>query len=140
MEDLFRSYWWLLFPFGWFVAMGFQSLINYRRHRDTLDLLKRYADSGKEPPAELLRAINRQEDLEAEVWGADSESRRHRRDSSWPWPANVVLFLGLGAAFWYASYEDFYGAGEAFTIASIVMAVLAVSFAVSGIFSRRNRP
>lgn len=139
MEDLFRSYWWLLFPLGWFIAMGFSSLLNYRRHRDTLDLLKRYADKGQEPPPELLRAINRQEDLEAAVWGANQPSSSPG-NNSWPWPANVVLFVVLAAGFAYASYEDFYGAGEAFTLVTIVMGGMALAFLVGGLFSKRPRP
>ena len=30
MEDLFRSYWWLLFPAGWFIAEAWQSWLRYR--------------------------------------------------------------------------------------------------------------
>ena len=40
MEDLFRSYWWLLFPMAWFVFGGFSSWLNYRKQRETLKLLK----------------------------------------------------------------------------------------------------
>jgi hypothetical protein len=59
MEDLFRSYWWLLFPLAWFVVGGWQSWLNYRRHRDTLDIIKTYADSGKDVPAGLRPGAQR---------------------------------------------------------------------------------
>lgn len=139
MEDLFRAYWWLLFPLGWFVAMGFSSMLNYRRQRDMLDLLKRYADKGQEPPAELLRAISRHEDTEAEIWGSDTEARRAERHRNWPWPANVALFSVLAAGFGYASYTDIYGAGEAFTIVTFVMVAMAIAFLIGGLFSGRPR-
>ena len=51
MEDLFRSYWWLLFPLAWFVSAGFSSLLNYRRQKDALKLIQTYAEKGQEPPA-----------------------------------------------------------------------------------------
>ena len=140
MEDLFYRFWWLIFPLGWFVAAGFSSLLNYRRQRDMLDLLKRYADKGQEPPAELLRAINRHDDTEAAIWGADTESRRADRNHNWPWPANVALFTVLAAGFGYATYMDLYGAGEAFTIVTFVMVGLAVAFLIGGLFSGRPRP
>ena len=57
MEDLFRSYWWLLFPMAWFVFGGFSSWLNYRKQRETLKLLKTYADKGQEPPEALLRVL-----------------------------------------------------------------------------------
>ena len=58
MEDLFRSYWWLLFPMAWFVFGGFNSFLNYRRQRETLKLIQTYAEKGQEPPAALLKVEN----------------------------------------------------------------------------------
>lgn len=37
MEDLFRSYWWLLFPLGWFAVGAFDRWLAYRRTRDALN-------------------------------------------------------------------------------------------------------
>lgn len=54
MEDLFRSYWWLLFPLSWVVIAGWRNWLSYRRHQDNLDLLKRFTDSGKDIPAGLM--------------------------------------------------------------------------------------
>ena len=54
MEDLFRSYWWLLFPIFWMVMGVLGSFGQYRQRSDTLKLLKTYADQGKEPPQALL--------------------------------------------------------------------------------------
>ena len=49
MEDIFRSYWWLLFPLGWFVAEGWQSWLKYRARRDALRLVQAYAEKGQTP-------------------------------------------------------------------------------------------
>jgi len=55
MEDLFRSYWWLLFPVSWIVFDGFQRWLAYRARRDTLES---YAASGREPPPELVARLS----------------------------------------------------------------------------------
>ena len=140
MEDLFRAYWWLLFPLGWFVFGGFQSWLSYRANRDTLDLLKSYAASGREPPPELVAKLNKQWDDRDEDHD-DRPSRRHRlyRDGSEHPAYRVVLFGALCAGFSYASFTDFYGAGEAFTIVAFVMGALSLASMVSLVFSRGPR-
>lgn len=57
MEELFRSYWWLVFPLSWIVFGAFQSWLAYRARRDTLALLKSYAEAGRDPPAELVARL-----------------------------------------------------------------------------------
>lgn len=121
MEDLFRSYWWLLFPLGWFIAGGFTSWLNYRRQRDAIGIIKSYADAGKEPPAELLKLLNRPIDSDDELLAyAKSEGR----------PTNywslVGLFGVLAAGFGYAWWTDVAGAGFAFGIVALTMGAVAV--------------
>jgi hypothetical protein len=55
MEELFRSYWWLVFPLSWIVFGAFQSWLAYRARRDALDLLQSYAKAGREPPPDWWR-------------------------------------------------------------------------------------
>ena len=76
MEDLFRSYWWLIFPLGWFVASGFSSLLNYRRQRDTLKLIQTYAEKGQEPPAALLKVLERPIDADDDAWQTRNQGGR----------------------------------------------------------------
>lgn len=54
MEDLFRSYWWLLFPLAWMIIGGFRGWLDEQRRRDNLNLIKHLADSGKDIPAGLI--------------------------------------------------------------------------------------
>lgn len=54
MEDLFRSYWWLLFPLAWMIIGGFRGWLDDQRRRDNLNLIKHLADSGKDIPAGLI--------------------------------------------------------------------------------------
>lgn len=57
MEDLFRSYWWLLFPFAWMIISGFRGWLAYQRRRDSLDLIRHLSDSGREIPASLIEKL-----------------------------------------------------------------------------------
>ena len=60
--DLFRSYWWLLFPLAFFVAQGWSSFMRYKRTKAKIELLKTYAAAGKEPPADLVASIDKDTD------------------------------------------------------------------------------
>lgn len=143
MEDLFRQFWWILFPLSWFVFGAYQSWLSYRANRDTLDLIKTYAQSGREPPPELLAKLNKRwndgDDL-GEVDDDDRSRRRHRRrhwrQHTW---SRVALFGCLCAGFTYAAVTDLYQAGPAFVIVSFVMAALAVSAAVAMLVDRGPR-
>lgn len=128
MEELFRDYWWLMFPLFWLIAGGFHSAMGYRRDRETLDLIKTYADKGQEPPEALLKALDRTDDR-------DYRRRRYRyryggwrHEGSW---FSVAFFGIMAAGFGYASYHDIYDAGEGFLIVSFVLGALAAASLVS---------
>lgn len=55
MEDLFRDFWWLLFPIGWMVYAGIGSVMAEGRRREALKLVATYEANGKAAPAELMR-------------------------------------------------------------------------------------
>ena len=133
MEDLFRSYWWLLFPLAWFVFGGFSSFLNYRRQKDTLNLIKTYADKGQEPPEALLRILDRPIDADAESW----QMRRGGRTDDGNW-FSVVLFGLMAIGFAYAAWADIYGAGEAFVIVAFVLGALSAASLVSALMARRR--
>ena len=44
MVDLFQQYWWLLFPFFWFLSAGWHSMMRYKRTQAKIELLKAYAE------------------------------------------------------------------------------------------------
>ena len=48
--ELFASYWWIIFPiFG--MGMGLFGMVDSsRRTRQMMDLMKTYAEQGKDPP------------------------------------------------------------------------------------------
>lgn len=134
MEDLFRSYWWLLFPLAWFVSIGFSSLLNYRKQKDALQLIRTYAERGEQPPEALMKVLDRPID-------AENESRAYPTSSGGSQGSvfSLVLFTMLGAGFGYASYADIYGAGDTFLIVAFVMGALAAATLVSLIFARSRR-
>ena len=134
MEDLFRSYWWLIFPLGWFVYGGFQSWLSYRSNRDTLDLLKAYAASGREPPPELVARLNQRSNYDLDDDRDDMRPRyRYRRQRGW---YHVVLFGVLGMGFAFAATSDLYEAGPAFLIVAFVMGALSLASLVSVLTGR----
>ena len=126
MEELFRDYWWLMFPLFWLIAGGFHSAMGYRRDRETLDLIKTYADKGQEPPETLLKALDRTDDRYYRRGRYRSGGWRH--EGGW---FSVVFFGIMAAGFGYASYRDIYGAGEGFLIVAFVLGALAIASLVS---------
>jgi hypothetical protein len=58
---LFTGFWWLLFPLGWAIGALVRNFLRHARAKEALQVLKSYADQGKEPPAELI-AVLRQPD------------------------------------------------------------------------------
>lgn len=134
MEDLFRSYWWLLFPLAWFVFGGFSSALNYYKQKNVLKLIKTYADKGQQPPETLLKVLERPIDEDADDW---RDGRSGRLDNG-HW-FSVVLFGIMALGFGYASATDLYGAGEAFLIVAFVMGALAAASLTSALLNRRSR-
>jgi hypothetical protein len=94
--EFFARYWWLMFPlFG--MGMGVIGMITSFQHRQKkLDLLKSYADQGKEPPQFLLDALNDGDD-------DDYEHRRMRRGRR-PW-WGMAVFGPLALAFWFMATQ-----------------------------------
>lgn len=129
---LFSAYWWLLFPFGFLLLAGWNSLMETQRTQARFELLKAYAKSGQEPPQSLLAEIRAMEQGEDET----------------PAPQNgatgflVTLFTGLAGVFAILGYTGALGAYDAeFYVAAACLGVLALAFFVSGIATggrRRN--
>ncbi|ADG10791.1 hypothetical protein B7G68_11960 [Caulobacter segnis] len=131
-EDLFRQFWWLLFPLAGFAYGAWQSWLSYRANQETLDLIKTYAASGREPPAELMNKLSRR-------WHDDDEDDRpryrRRRERTW---YQVVLFGLLSCGFAFAAITDIYGAGEAFTIAAFVLGAVCAATLVQVMLDRNG--
>ena len=59
MTELFRDYWWLMFPMGFMVLGAFRSWMRYRARREVVAALRDLAAKGQEPPAALLNELSR---------------------------------------------------------------------------------
>lgn len=133
MEDLFRSFWWLLFPLGWMVMGVIGTIGHYLQRRDTLKLLKTYADQGKEPPPGLLDVIKSDEqrayDYYATSYAGHDHKPRHGHHYGWWW--QVVIFAAMAVGFGYYGY---YGGGhQVFTALALAFGVAATALGVIGI-------
>lgn len=132
-EDLFRQFWWLIFPLSAFIYGAWQSWLSYRANQETLDLIKTYAQAGREPPPELMARLNKR-------WHGDDDEDdrpryRRRRERTW---YQVVLFGMLGAGFAFAAATDIFGAGEAFVIVAFVMLALCTATLVQVLLDRNG--
>lgn len=131
--DLFSSYWWLLFPLFFFIAAGWSSFMRYKRTQAKIELLRTYAASGAEPPAELLAS------LDTGHHGGSGEGVG-ASDGRGTTTFLVILFGGLASIFGVVGYLGAFGmeGPEAYFI-SAVLAVLAFAFLFSGIAGGRRR-
>lgn len=122
--ELFNRYWWIIFPiFG--MGMAVLGMIDSsRRTRQMMDLMKTYAEQGKDPPPELVRALN--------VQMAYNNDTNSSPTSRW-WTA--LVFTALAAAFavatWYTKTEDYHWAFLMVTVLFSVFAVGAILIAVA---------
>ena len=92
MVYFFSSYWWLLFPIGFFVFGAWDRWLAYKRSRDHLDLLKHYAQQGKDPPPELVRNVS--DDMPGEAPGGYPPGYGY---GGYWWPPSAPLLLGQPA-------------------------------------------
>lgn len=131
MVELFQSFWWLLFPLGWFIFGGFNAMMNYYRQKNVLKIIKTYADRGEQPPEALLKIVEQPIDDRHEY----TQNRRMDDGNGF----SVVLFGIMAVGFGYASWSNMYGAGDAFLIVAFVMGALAAASLVSSLLGRRRR-
>lgn len=155
MEDIFRSYWWLMFPIGFFLDGAWERWLAYRRSRDHLDLIRTYADQGKEPPPELVKAIREGDpinDPDGQIGGYGHGGygmhprhmrRMYRRAYRWSpyWQWRTVFITGaVAAGFWFASeYADFPGTEAPFRLVAIIMTFVAAGHLIAAVFSSLYR-
>lgn len=132
MDDLFRSYWWLLFPVGFFIFGAWDRWLIYQRSRDHLELLRTYTEQGKEPPPELLRTVREAEAQDEEELYAMRPGRRHRyyrrmyrHGPYWAWRSAFVTG-GVALGFWLAAeYGDIPGTVAPFHLVAIILTCVA---------------
>jgi hypothetical protein len=132
MVHVFQQYWWLLFPFFWFISAGWHSMMRYKRTQAKIDLLKTYAMSGKEPPADLIASLDKPDDGRHD-WSDDDDHGSRGRGRGGPFL--VVLFAGLAGVFAYTGYSGWLGQVDTeFYFVAMILGVLSLAFLVASIF------
>jgi hypothetical protein len=105
MEELFVSFWWLIFPvFG--MVYGLVAMINgERQSRALMDMIKSYVDQGKEPPAELMKALS----ASMEEAGVSTQTKPAQGGDTKGW--SIVVFAavatGAGVAYYLSQHYIF---------------------------------
>lgn len=95
MEELFRDFWWLIFPFfGMFMALS-GAFTSERRTRNVVELIKTYTDRGQEPPPELLKLAAKDWDEE----GAVTSPQSRAQSNGWSFFTFAALAAGFGIAY-----------------------------------------
>jgi hypothetical protein len=154
METIFRSYWWLLFPIGAFVFGAWDRWLAYKRSRDHLDLLRSYAEKGKDPPPELVRGVSEDvaDDGQAgypgygygDSWMHPRHMRRayrhyYRWGPYWQW-RSVFVTGAIAAGFWWASeWSDWPGTYGPFRLVAIILTIVALGNLVFAVLSSTHR-
>lgn len=131
MYELFDDYWWLLFPLAFFLIFAWNSFMRYKQTKAKIELLKTYAASGKEPPAELIRRL----DGDSDEWGGSDNSENSGGSNAFL----VILFTGLAGVFVVEARYDILGMGEVAYFVAMIMGVLAFAFLVGAIFQRGSK-
>ena len=123
---------WLIFPLMGFAFGGFGMYMNYRMHRDRMELLKTYAEKGQTPPPEVTKAAAGDADPYGYGYAYGWRGRWGRRGPYWEW-RRVIIFASLAVGFGFANYWDGgdfdfghrHGFGMPFGMLTLIFGVLA---------------
>ena len=115
MIELFREFFWLIFPI---LGMGIEFMAvagEFGRQKKALEVLRTYAEKGVEPPASVLAVLSR----------ASSEKKKNPKAS---FAFFTIMALGfIFTAGWFNATGGGWPFVLGFAITSFVMAALAVS-------------
>jgi hypothetical protein len=163
MQELFASYWWLMFPIGGFLFGAWDRRLAYKRSRDHLDLIRAFAAQGKEVPPELMQRVRDEANGGAPppgyapggpgapdgsagygYWGYPGYMRRawggyYRWGPYWQW-RRVVILAALAAGFWWASVDAGWPGTEGpFRVVAIILTVICAGRFVGAVMSSSFR-
>ncbi len=123
MADLFRQFFWIIFPvLG--MGMGAFSIWNeFSRQKKALEVLKVYAEKGTEPPESVISVLNR------------ASTRPRRPGAGWSRAAFFgVLAIGFaGMAIWTGLDGGPFSFATGWTIAAIALGALCASNVVQAL-------
>ncbi len=128
MADLFRQFFWIIFPvFG--MGIGAFSIWNeFSRQKKALEVLKVYAEKGQEPPESVLNILDR------------ASTHQRRRGAGWSGAAFAgVMALGFaGMAIWTGVNGGPFAFVTGWTLAAIALGAVCASTAVQALMASRQ--
>ena len=131
--EVFERFWWLIFPVMGMIYGLVSQLQKGRAQTRAMDVLKAYAEQGKQQPPEVLKALS-QTDLPA-----DAEAHAGGPATSAWWTFFVFFALTAGFGFGYTQIDEH--GRWAFALVAIVMGILAIgSFIMAIAASFRRKP
>ncbi|MEQ1491135.1 MAG: hypothetical protein ABL932_11355 [Terricaulis sp.] len=127
VAQLFREFWWLMFPiFG--MGMGLWGMVSSeRRSRDVMNVIKSYVEQGKEVPPELLRMAQAD-------WQPPANQATPQQSSWWSFFTFAALATGFAVGWWFVRTEMW---SLAFLVVAVTFGVLALGAFAIAITSRR---
>jgi len=133
----FARFWWLIFPLFWMIVVLAWGWSRHARANRTLDIIKSYADQGKDPPPELMKNLRGDMDggCGPYAWRYSPERRLHR----------AFLFLALAIAFGVLMIWNYNDSGHwhhhfGLLVPTVIFAALAFSNFLSLLFLPRGWP
>jgi hypothetical protein len=133
---LFNRYWWLIFPL-FAMAIGLiHVVLHHNRANRALDILKSYADQGKDPPPELMKSLQNPGGWsDRNGWRCSPERRLQRG----------FLFLALAIGFGILTFSNYDDGGHwhhnsGLLIPMMIFAALALSNFLSLLLMSRGWP
>jgi hypothetical protein len=125
---LFTNYWWLIFPLFWMAYAMVRLWLRHSRANRSLDILKGYAEQGKEPPAEVLAILKDRH---------DSDAHRHSGpEHGW---MRFCLFAALAVAFAVVAFiPNDMSEGHEFVF--VFVAIIMVGLALGGLVAALVKP
>ena len=138
MEQLFRDFWWLVFPLAWIVGKAVTSFLTYQRQKHALDLIRTYAEKGQEPPNALIDLIQKPIDGDEGLFEASVSGEYASRTPTNYWSL-FGLFLVMSVGFAGAGqFTNLDGGSGAFFIVAFTMGAVAVWALVNALMHNRG--
>jgi hypothetical protein len=57
MLEISEEFWWVLFPIGAVMAIGWSQWVSYMKAKAVLEALREYSKAGREPPEHILEGL-----------------------------------------------------------------------------------